>query len=330
MEHVDSSGPTGNHTLEHTNCIFCGSGQYKAIFTKPDFRYHLDDNAYTMNLCLDCEGHFLSPRIKEQYIHRYYPGEFYFDQDDPAEIWAHQFDKNRKKYFGYLSDVKPGRLLDFGCRDGSFLRFAGLFGWTAEGFEYDTTLKNPFNCNIHYGDAALLPHDTYDVITLWAVLEHLYRPNDYLELFHDLLKPDGLMIIQVPKYNSLLGRLFLHDDVPRHVSAYTSKWLPRHLERFGFNVERINTRCDVFYGSSAGLIEYFIDRFVKMDHRRALRSLCYVQRENRGGLQRIDRWLAKGVDPLLKGLDYWSQMTVVARKAPQRGKAPGAEALEKP
>lgn len=300
--------------LENANCLFCGSNHFKVLYTRVDARYFLDENIYAMNQCLDCEGYFLSPRVKEDYIARYYPDEFYLDQDLPGEVWKKEFTKNRKKYELYLRALKPGKLLDVGCRSGSFVKFMELFGWQAEGFEYSDAIKNRFGCRIYYKDLFQFSDDEYDVITLWAVLEHLYHPNDYLEYFYKILKPDGCLIIHVPKYNSFTGRVLLHEDVPRHVSAFTSNWIIDYVEKFGFELSELNTRCTVSNGSSRGFLCYPVLRILGRGRFEVLRAI-YDSRGSRDGvINEIDRFLSTYLDMLLKRLNYWGQMTAVFKK----------------
>ena len=66
-----------------------------------------------------------------------------------------ELSKNVGKY-QYISAITPGRLLDVGCRDGSFIKFLELFDWKPEGYEAIGNATNRFNCKISYGDFSQL------------------------------------------------------------------------------------------------------------------------------------------------------------------------------
>lgn len=300
--------------LENANCIFCGSKTYKPLYSRIDARYYLDKNIYSMNQCKVCGGFFLSPRIKEQYISSYYPSEFYYGNQNPGEVWKQEFRKNCLKYELFLKNMKPGRLLDIGCRDGSFVKFMELFGWEAEGFEISEEIKNQYNCHIFYGDLYQFNKNSFDLITLWAVLEHLYHPNDYIEYCHNILKPSGSLIIQVPKFNSFTGKFLLHEDVPRHVSAYTSSSLIAYIKNFGFELEKIDTRNPIYYGSSVGFLQYFASRIKGESRPEALHTI-YAERMNKQNkIMKLDMFMSKYFDKVLRKFNYWGQMTAIFKK----------------
>jgi len=300
--------------IETTNCVFCGSDKFEVLYSRKDARFSLDENVYSMNQCKDCRGLYLSPRIRESEIWNYYPVDYYYEQLPPGEIMKRELHKNVGKY-RYLMNMKPGKLLDVGCRDGSFVKFMELFDWDSEGYEINQSVTNRFNCKISYGDFSQLKEASYDVITLWAVFEHLYDPKKYLIQISEMLKPGGYLIIQVPKYDSFTGKILLHEDVPRHVTAFTSKWINSYIEKFGFRRVRNNTRCTVFWGSSQGFLIYFIWRLVGNSKDEALRAIYRTNRVNLdSSLAKVDLFLSKHLDKALRKLDYWGQMTSVFQK----------------
>jgi SAM-dependent methyltransferase len=79
-------------------------------------------------------------------------------------------------------------------------------------------------------------------VTMFHVLEHLYDPGEYLRAAHDLLAPEGRLIVQVPNAACwqflLLGERWSGIDVPRHLTDFRSSDLDRLLESCGFEVLR--------------------------------------------------------------------------------------------
>ena len=300
-----------SENMEITNCIFCGSQEYQALYSRIDARYLLDNNVYVMNKCRKCGGLFLSPRVREESISFYYPDMFYYADETTSEIWKREYLKNHLKYRLYLKNLKPGKILDVGCRDGSFIKFLEPFGWQAEGFEYTDQIQNRFNCRIHYRDINQFAKNSFDVITLWAVLEHIYRPNEYIKCLQQMLKPGGYLIIQVPKYNSFTGKFLLHEDVPRHVSAYTSYSLVSYINSFGFCLEKINTRCPVFQSSSRGFLLYYLSKLKGNDQNHSLQLIYRNQYDINSTLYKLDKKASRILDRFLRLADYWGQMTAV-------------------
>jgi SAM-dependent methyltransferase len=79
-------------------------------------------------------------------------------------------------------------------------------------------------------------------VTMFHVLEHLYDPGEYLRAAHELLAPEGRLIVQVPNAACwqflLLGERWAGIDVPRHLTDFRAHDLDRLLESCGFEVLR--------------------------------------------------------------------------------------------
>ncbi len=77
---------------------------------------------------------------------------------------------------------------------------------------------------------------------MFHVLEHLYEPHAYMEAAHELLRPDGRLVIQVPNAASwqflLLGENWSGLDVPRHLLTFRASDLEVLLDRCGFEAVR--------------------------------------------------------------------------------------------
>lgn len=129
------------------------------------------------------------------------------------------------------------RLLDVGCGDGRLFPALSSFG-TVEGIEPDPIT---LSASASLGQIHRVPFErplplrgSYDVITLLDVLEHLPDAMTGLGLVHELLAPDGYVLITVPALPALWTR---HDTVNHHVLRFTRTGLVSALERSGFEVE---------------------------------------------------------------------------------------------
>jgi len=125
--------------------------------------------------------------------------------------------------------MKKGVLLDVGSGTGAFVSEMSENGWQVTGLEPDEgarrVAKEKFNCDLKNTDKLFeLPLNSFDVITLWHVLEHIHDLKIYITQLKNLLKQNGKMIIAVPNYTS-----FDASTYREHWAAYD---VPRHLYHF--------------------------------------------------------------------------------------------------
>lgn len=145
-----------------------------------------------------------------------------------------------------------GELLDIGSFGGSFMRAAEKKGFRSHGIEVNPTMaahaKNVQGLDVINGKflEIQLANNTYDLITLIDVLEHLTTPKAVLEKCFNLLKPGGFIMIKVPHYRQQL----LKQNVARffkiskqgifenfgHINHFSPQSLSRTLETIGFEV----------------------------------------------------------------------------------------------
>jgi SAM-dependent methyltransferase len=147
--------------------------------------------------------------------------------------------------------VEGGRALDVGCGNGRFVAALQVCGWHAEGVEPDprsaAIARRATGAPIH---ASLLEgrlrEQSFDLITMNHVLEHLEDPLACLRACHRLLRPTGQLAVAVPNLRSLSHRAFGEHwhalDPPRHLVLYDRTSLASTLERAGFTVSSLETR----------------------------------------------------------------------------------------
>ncbi|MFN8650905.1 MAG: class I SAM-dependent methyltransferase [Gemmatimonadales bacterium] len=241
---------------ETVACLNCGSAEALPV-TASRVQMADDPERFTWQQCRACGLVYLSPRVSEAAIGRYY--EDYLPHRGSAawgrwaplvDVGQRGTDKARLKTVQRVLPLGPGRtLLDVGCGRPTFLRLAqrgtgaraiGL-DFDASGWEHDP--GEWAGLELHAGvldDVALsVPPD---VITLWHVLEHLYAPVESLRQLRQLAKPGTRLIIEVPDHAGLTRRLqgscWAGYHTPRHTAVYTPATLRAVLERAGWRVER--------------------------------------------------------------------------------------------
>jgi SAM-dependent methyltransferase len=121
---------------------------------------------------------------------------------------------------------------------------------------------------------------SFDVITLWHVLEHVARPVPLLERLVSLLRPGGVLVVSVPNFRSWQSRLFsgswFHLDPPRHLVHFDRETLEECLRRAGLEIVA-ERRFLPEYGSS-GWVQSALNRLLPQP------NFLYELAKDRGAL----------------------------------------------
>jgi 2-polyprenyl-3-methyl-5-hydroxy-6-metoxy-1,4-benzoquinol methylase len=150
-------------------------------------------------------------------------------------------------------------LLDFGCGTGDFLEIAQKNGWNISGIEPNEkarsiankkTKDSVFDANHIYN----LKESSFDVITLWHVLEHLPDLDAHIIQFKKLLQPDGTLIIAVPNFKSYdanhYSQFWAAYDVPRHLWHFSKTAISKVIAKHDLEVVNIHPMMfDAYYVS---------------------------------------------------------------------------------
>lgn len=141
----------------------------------------------------------------------------------------------------------PGRALDVGCGPGLYLDRLRRRGWQVEGTDRSPAavrLTRRRGLTVHHGPLAELdlPSDSFDLVTLWHVLEHLEDPLGDLLTIRRLLRPGGELMLEVPNFASVTSRWagasWFSLQVPVHLQHFSPASLDRLLHRAGFRPVR--------------------------------------------------------------------------------------------
>lgn len=194
--------------------------------------------------CRACALVYVNPRLDSKLII-----EGYSAAEDP--VFAAQNDARiltfRKTLGGILKRLKTSgtgkRLLDVGCAGGAFPVAARDLGFDAMGVEPSRWMaefgRRTYGIDIRDGILAkgMFPEGSFDVVTLWDVIEHVPQPSETLELIRTLLKPGGLLLVNFPDIGSLAARM-LGQRWPFwlsvHLLYYTRTTMTEQLRRAEF------------------------------------------------------------------------------------------------
>jgi len=223
--------------LETVACDLCGSRRHRTVYEIPDAAFH-PDQWFNVVECLDCGLGFVNPRPTRAEMDHYYPAEFYLEFETEA---VH----HNQRYARELGIVRrhartqQGRLLDVGCANGGFPRFAAASGWQVEGVEVGGNAQIITDFPVYQCELPQIPvgEPAYDAITAWAVIEHVHTPLSYFQKAGELLKPDGVFIFHVTNFDSASSRHLFREDVPRHLYFFNRATVAGYLQRSGLLLE---------------------------------------------------------------------------------------------
>ena len=135
-----------------------------------------------------------------------------------------------------------GRLLDYGAGTGAFVEQAIKGGWEAIGVEPNGTARAKAldkGLALQKNWTELKPFD-YDVITLWHVLEHLPDLHGSILRIHELLRPNGILVLALPNFESWdakhYGEFWAGYDVPRHLWHFSRDSVQALFGSLGFEL----------------------------------------------------------------------------------------------
>ena len=246
-------------------CPACGNQLWqKGIQTKD---YSISGEWFELKTCSICGLKMTWPQPEAESIGRYYASSNYISHTDTKTGLVNKlYHKAReymlKKKFEWVTNgwgKSTGNLLDVGAGTGHFAHYMQQQGWEVLALEPDETARKVGAEKLHIN---ILPLEalakqaplTYDVITLWHVLEHVHDLEGYVDHFHSILKDDGTLVIAVPNYGSRDAKHYASQwaayDVPRHLWHFSPEAMNQLLSRHGFQIfNKKDMPLDAFYVS---------------------------------------------------------------------------------
>lgn len=263
-----------NKTMQLIRCPLCKADTFTILFpstlTRKDFNLQiikqnlkntLDDYRKHAQIvrCNECQLVYTNPMEDMKTLLKGY--------DNVVDEEYLEIEPYRKKLsLTHLKLVEryknKGNLLDVGCFAGFFLELARQRGWKTSGIEPSRWARKIaekkgitiVGTNI---ETAKIPPKSFDVITLWDVIEHLSDPQKVIQVIHKSLKKDGVVAIGTPNIESILAKI-LKENYPylirMHIILFSPKTLRKLLEENGFRVITTST-----YGRSYPL-SYVVER----------------------------------------------------------------------
>lgn len=225
--------------------------------------YTVSNETFGLYLDINTDMLVTFPRPTVRSLSKYYESTEYISHTDSNQSFfdkAYQIVKNIavKNKTNLIARLQPqkGILLDIGAGTGDFLVASKSKGWDVVAVEpsqkaADFVTKKGLTCLV---DTSSLENHTFDVITMWHVLEHVADVDAQINELKRLLKPKGSLIIAVPNYKSFdakhYGRFWAAFDVPRHLWHFSKTSIKTIFESRGFYLQEVLPMWfDAFYVS---------------------------------------------------------------------------------
>lgn len=234
------------------NCYCCGKSDFSLYAEAKD---NYADEKFSIVKCNACGFVFTNPRPTIEEIGKYYTAPDYMSHTSHTKglvqsvyRYARNYMKGKKLELiqNLVGKKQDFSLLDFGCGTGDFLGFVKQNSIFAEGVEPDeqarAVAKSVNNVDTYSIDASKnIKEKTFDVITLWHVLEHVHDLHNQIDYFNKWLKPNGKLIIAVPNIESYdakkYGKFWDALDVPRHIYHYSPKNIKQIVDQHQFQFQ---------------------------------------------------------------------------------------------
>lgn len=238
-------------------CSLCGGGAYEEIFgsrveglENRDIQelFACTSSAYgecgPIVRCLDCGFVYQNPQPDPESVLLAYEHVVDVKYAEERQGRVHTF---RRALEELETHAQPGRLLDVGSHLGVFVEVARERGWAAEGVElsrWAVEIARGRGVPVTQGTLEDLTaeEDSFDVVTLWDVIEHLSDPLAEIRKVHRLLRPGGVLAISTMDVDAPVARL-LGRRWPwymlMHLTYFSRQTLGRLVEMAGYEVVEV-------------------------------------------------------------------------------------------
>ncbi|WP_269686144.1 class I SAM-dependent methyltransferase [Flavobacterium lacustre] len=203
------------------------------------------------------------PQPSLENLGKYYESVDYISHTDSKRSLfekAYHFVKNiaLKNKLNLINELQPGkgRILDIGAGTGDFLSVAKENGWQTIGVEPSEKAKGiAKNKGVSFVEqTSILENHSFDVISMWHVLEHVPNLDNQIKELKRLLKPNGTLIIAVPNFKSFdakhYGKFWAAYDVPIHFWHFSKKAIQQLFGNENMKLEKVlPMKFDSFYVS---------------------------------------------------------------------------------
>jgi 2-polyprenyl-3-methyl-5-hydroxy-6-metoxy-1,4-benzoquinol methylase len=240
-------------TIHYNNCPACNSNKIALVLQARDET--VSKEIFQIWQCHHCHLRFTQDVPNEDNIGKYYKSSEYISHTNTSKglinklyhTVRHFTLHSKRKLVEKSTGKTNGNLLEIGAGTGAFAAVMKKSGWNVTALEPDETARNiaqkDFGIQLRsLDDLFSLQPGSFDVITLWHVLEHVHQLHRYLDTFHSLLAKGGTLIIAVPNYTSFDAQAYVQNwaayDVPRHLYHFSPRSMQQLLKTHYFSLKK--------------------------------------------------------------------------------------------
>lgn len=231
--------------LKNNNCPLCGHEGFKVILSQT--------RSGRIVRCQNCGFYYTNSLNKERVIVSKDNSAAY--DDVSREYYLTKLKEKIVNANLHLNDIEEytkikGRLLDIGAYLGIFIQEAQKRGWQAQGIEpvreAAKFAQEKFSLpveNVSLEEFNSLD-GSFDLITMYQVIEHLADPVASIEKVNKLLKPGGLLVIETPNIDNNWFKIFKskwRNFIPEHFQFFDKRTLKFLLGQHNFDVLEVKT-----------------------------------------------------------------------------------------
>jgi SAM-dependent methyltransferase len=205
--------------------------------------------------CASCGLVYQSPRLTIDHVKTYYDNGYIAHRRPNGrrrlqplfDAAMRSLDRAKLRLVSRYVDLGPASsVLDVGCGAGAFLDHVRARHVSAvAGVDFVDLADSPFMHGVEFHHGLFydqqIDADRFDLVTMWHFLEHDYDPMRSLAFARDTLRPDGRLVIEVPRLDSVSFRLFGDRwpglQAPQHTVLFDKASLIRSVEQAGYTVE---------------------------------------------------------------------------------------------
>jgi 2-polyprenyl-3-methyl-5-hydroxy-6-metoxy-1,4-benzoquinol methylase len=241
-----------------TDCVVCAGKEWRIVGSGQDFEYESCSNTWTYQACTRCGHVQIAELPAPDMLSVIYPSNYYSYSTDsihPIARWAKRKLDNRKFARILSARLSPvTSYLDVGCGDGRYLECMierGVPAKNVYGVEINPQpVKDAINRGLQVRECRIetathLPNNYFDLITMFHVIEHVAQPGQVIRRLRDLLRPNGILAIETPNFDSLDARVARKRfwggyHIPRHWHIFIPESMTRLLQDSGLTVAALN------------------------------------------------------------------------------------------
>jgi len=227
------------------NCPLCGGKEHRVFY---------NNLGIDILSCRSCSFMFSHPMPDDRDLKKIYDEDYFICDHADQMSYDNYFEEEaaiRKSSVKRLKRMSKytvkGRLFDVGCAVGYFMDTAKNLGWEVEGSDISSfCIKHATEeLGLKAYEGTLpelrLKSNSYDVVTMWDIIEHLKDPVKEMKEVNRILKKDGLVVIMTPNVDSMIAKVsgkrwILYQSPHIHLLYFSPVTIKHLLEKTGFEV----------------------------------------------------------------------------------------------